>query len=334
MNREARRKQAASLKAHRRAERKHAAQTVVQYPVDLASDRLAVAVARVAAKLRADGETLNVFYPAAAELVIAECMRIAPSSPTADEFFDRPKPGAPVHWQYISRVLAVADTLYALRGSVGFDVFCKRLRCQPVRASFFEAFAARMFTDLGYAITIRPETGVKGQDFDFVASKNGTTINCEVTTLTGAAHSATTVGNALEQKRKQLPTDAPAIIFVIVPEAWFVGRNDEVVQLLRDDALQAYNRSQRINSIVFLNEQHNDFGLPDRGNLGFVFDASLNLAARHQVPDLAAFIDGTLHRPDVFPNEQQLAALANVHQDSPFFHWAAEFWNANDRAKG
>lgn len=319
------------MKAYKRAERKHAAQTVEQYPVDLGSDRLAGSVARLAAKLRADGETLNVFYPAAAELVIAECMRIAPSSPTADEFFDRPQPGAPVHWQYISRVLAVADTLYALKDSVGFDVFCKRLRCQPVRASFFEAFAARMFTDLGYAITIRPETGVKGQDFDFVASKGDTHINGEVTTLTGAEHSATTVGNALEQKRKQLPTDAPAVIFVVVPEQWFVGRNAEVVQLLRDDALQAYNRSQRINSIVFLNEQHNDYGLPDRGNLGFVFDASLNLAARHQVPELAAFIDGTLHRPEVFSDEEQLAALANVHQDSPFFNWAARFWDASEQ---
>jgi len=326
MSRHDRRKSAATMKAYKRAERKHAAQTVEQYPVDLGSDRLAASVARIAAKLRADGETLNVFYPAAAELVIAECMRIAPSSPTTDDFFDRPKPGAPVNWQYISRVLAVADTLYALKDSAGFDVFCKRLRCQPVRASFFEAFAARMFTDLGYAITIRPETGVKGQDFDFIASKDDTRINCEVTTLTGAEHSAITVGNALEQKRKQLPTDAPAVIFVVTPERWFVGRNDEVVQLLRDDALQAYNRSQRINSIIFLNEQHTDFGLPDRGNLGFVFDASLNLAARHQVTDLAAFIDGTLHRADVFPDEQRLAALEHVHQDSPFFNWASQFW--------
>ena len=71
------------MKAYKRAERKHAAQTVEQYPVNSGSGRLTASVARIAAKLRADGETLNTFYPAAAELVIAECMRIAPSSPTS-----------------------------------------------------------------------------------------------------------------------------------------------------------------------------------------------------------------------------------------------------------
>ena len=265
MNRHERRAEAVSLKVRVRAEKAHAAETVKQYPVDLGSDRLAHSVARVAAKVKRDGDTINTYYPAVAELVIAECMRIAPSSPASDAFFERPAPGAIVNWQYLSRVLAVGDTLFALKDSEGFDVFCQRLRQQKARPTFFEAFAARMFADLDFRVTFRPETGIKGQDFDFLATRGDVKINVEATTVSGPEYSSVTVRNAIEQKRKQVPPDAPGVVFVVVPEAWFVGRNNEVMNLLRTDVGECFLKTQRINAVIFLNEQHEDFDLPDRG---------------------------------------------------------------------
>jgi len=332
MNRHEKRAEAVSLKVQVRAEKRYAAETVKQYPVDLGSSRLAHSVARVAAKVKRDGDSINTYYPAVAELVIAECIRIAPSSPASDAFFERPAPGAIVHWQYLSRILAIGDTLFALRDSEGFDIFCTRLRQQKIRATFFEAFAARMFTDLDFRITFRAETGAKGQDFDFVATRGDVTVNVEATTLSGPQYSSDTVRNAIEQKRRQLSRDAPGVVFVVVPEEWFVGRHDEVMQLLRGDVNDAFRQTERINAVVFLNEVHEDFGLPDRGHLGYMFDACLHREPRYPLIELIAFIDGTLHRPEASPEEARLAALQTVHQDSPFFRWAATFWNVDQPA--
>ncbi len=328
MNRHERRADAVSLKQRVRAEKRYAAETVKQFPVDLGSDRLARSVARVAAKVKREGDTINTYYPAVAELVIAECIRIAPSSPASDAFFERPAPGAIVNWQYLSRVLAVGDTLFALKDSVGFDVFCQRLRQQQARPTFFEAFAARMFTDLDFSVTFKPETGVKGQDFDFLATRGEVNVNVEATTVSGPEYSSTTVRNAIEQKRKQLSPDAPGVVFVVVPEAWFVGRNEEMMNLLRTDAGESFLKSKRINAIIYLNEQHEDFGLPDRGHLGYAFDPCLHAEPRHPVLELIPFLDGTLHRPDTAPHQGRLAAMQTVRQDSPFFRWADMFWNA------
>ena len=322
MNRHSRRQK----KALRRAELVHAAQTIKQHPVDLDSKRLAVAVEKLASDFRTNGESLNVFYPAVAELIVAECIRCPPSSPNADAFLERPKPGEPVNWRYLSRIVSIADTLYALKDCNGFNVICSRLNRQSFQAVFFETFAARMFANLGFAIEVRQEVGVKGQDFDFVAAKQDAVVNCEVTALTAKTYSTKTVANALEQKRKQLPKDKPAVIFVVVPEEWFVNNNDDVVRSLREDALAAFKKTHRINAIVFLNEHHNDFGLPDRGNLEFQFDPLINSEARHFVDDLIALTDGTLHLPSKVRDAYQLSVLEDVHQETQFFSWATEFW--------
>jgi hypothetical protein len=45
-------------------------------------------------------------------------------------------------------------------------------------------------------------------------------VNVEVTALTAKEPSEQTVLNALRQKRRQVPTDAPAVVYCVIPESW------------------------------------------------------------------------------------------------------------------
>jgi hypothetical protein len=78
-----------------------------------------------------------------------------------------------------------------------------------------------MFFECGFDVRARPEAGVRGEDFDFQAVRDGETINVEVAAWTSSAFSIQTVENALHRKRKQLPDTNPAMIFCVLPESWF-----------------------------------------------------------------------------------------------------------------
>ena len=111
--------------------------------------------------------------------------------------------------------------LFLLRSSPGFEEQRKRLASRSLRPAYFEMLAAKQFFKAGFNIQARRETGTKGEDFDFSAIKGAETINVEVTALTATSFSENTILNALNQKRAQLPTDAPAVIYCMMPESWF-----------------------------------------------------------------------------------------------------------------
>jgi hypothetical protein len=324
-----------SLRQQKRAERKHAHETVRRFPVDLASDRLAKAIRLSAKRVRAKNQGDIVFYLSVAEIVIAECMRLKPSSTTSDPFFERPGPTDPVTWQYQARITSFADTLYALRVIEGFDIFCKRLRDQEAQASFYEGFSARMFLELGYRIKVRPSTGIKGEDFDFIASKGDLTVNGEVTTLQGDSYSSETVLNALEKKRKQLPKEEPGVIFIVVPESWYEPGWRPVSEALREDAAEFCGKTRRINAIIVVSEEHETFGMEARGWLGFRFDPILHADPRNPVAELDDFFHKLDGGGKVKPEAQRLAEMESIRtdQNSEFFLWAEQFWLETGDAK-
>ena len=111
-----------------------------------------------------------------------------------------------------------AETLFLLRSSPAFAELRKRLEKRALRSSFFEMLAAKQFLKAGFEIDARHPTGVRGQDFDFVATRDNKALNVEVTALQANEFSETTILNALRNKRKQLPADAPAVICCAIPE--------------------------------------------------------------------------------------------------------------------
>jgi hypothetical protein len=154
---------------------------------------------------------------------------------------------------YQLRILLIAETLFLLRHSDGFAEFCRRLGYRDIRAAFYEAFSARLFLEAQYEIHARPETYVKGEDYDFSATKNGERINVEVTTLAAKQFSPKTIPNSLGQKHKQVPNTAPAIVFVGLPPQWVIESRDwesYLTKVTRD----FFRQTKKINAVVFMGE--------------------------------------------------------------------------------
>ncbi|WP_342242631.1 hypothetical protein [Ensifer sp. OTU672] len=147
--------------------------------------------------------------------------------------------------KYAWRIMEFADILFTLRHCVGFGVLLERLLTRPLREAFYEGQAAATLHDAGLSIAIRPESGVRGSDFDFSASSTEGTLNCEVTALT--RFSSETLRNSLNSKRKQLPEDGPAIIFCTLPDDWIFDDNYDVL----DRCVETFLRGTgRVNAVV------------------------------------------------------------------------------------
>jgi len=121
---------------------------------------------------------------------------------------------------FMTRVATLADYLFRLRKSPGFATLVDRLTTRESRAPYYEAMIASRFQEEGFEVTIREETGVKKEDFDFHAIKQGRHVNVEVTAFDNARFTPTTVRNKLRDKRKQVPDTAPVVLFCMVPVTW------------------------------------------------------------------------------------------------------------------
>jgi hypothetical protein len=82
----------------------------------------------------------------------------------------------------------------------------------------------------------------------------------EVTALTAASFSTKTIYDALNQKRGQVPNDAPAAIFCVLPEMWTkaVLPQDVVEFALFKVAHEFLATTRRINIVVIILESHID----------------------------------------------------------------------------
>lgn len=210
----------------------------------------------VVRRLRKHANDREILYTRAAIALVAYYIDRSTPSGTKDSYLQiKELPGtAFADPAYQLRILLIAETLFLLRHSDGFLEFCRRLRQRDLRVAYYEAFAARLFWEAQYEIHTRPETMVKGEDYDFAATKNGEQVNVEVTTLAEKQFSQRTIPNSLIQKRKQLPNTAPAIIFVVLPTLWVSEPRDWDSYLMKVSN-DFFKGSMRINAIVFLGEQ-------------------------------------------------------------------------------
>lgn len=124
------------------------------------------------------------------------------------------------------------------------------MKQRDFRSSFYELTAPRAFLLKGYQIRLVEPTSQKGADFDFLAYREDERINAEVTALTRPEFSEESALSALNKKRKQLPKNAPAVIFCVVPEKWLQPFDTTVERF--DKLANAFMRSTaRINALHF-----------------------------------------------------------------------------------
>jgi hypothetical protein len=246
-------------------------------------------------------------YIRSAIAVVAYYVNLDTPSGRGDSFLEiKPIPGTNIaDPTYVLRLGLIAETLFLLRASDGFDEFCWRLRERDLRAAFYEAFAARLFFDAQFQIHARPETYIKGDDFDFWATKGQQRVNVEVTTLAEKRFSQKTIPNSLNKKRQQLPDTAPAVIVVGLPNQWMAEKRDWNSYLLQVSN-NFFRGSKKINAIVFLQEQF--YTTPTGFSALFV----IQLPCRHPQPRMEI---------------TDISFLAAKHseirllRDSEFFRW-------------
>jgi hypothetical protein len=199
----------------------------------------------------------EILYLLAASGVIGEYLRKNFFEPTNDPFIPQTRinEAGDFWFGYSTRILIIGQTLFAMRSSAGFAEFCSRLKSRDLRATFYEMLAAKMFLRNGFEVHAKPETMIRGQDFDFSAVRGSDEINVEVTALTAPSFSLKTILNALNHKRKQLAGDKPAVIFCAIPDSWGSSGANLDFSLFYA-ACKFFATTRRITAIVFSMERH------------------------------------------------------------------------------
>lgn len=217
-----------------------------------------------------------------------------------DHPFMRHKSGKP-QWEYPARMTQLASFLFDLRSDPGFEEICRRLRSLDLVSAHYELTGALLLKAHDFVIDAKPETGVRGEDFDFTAIKGECVVNGEVTALRPAKFTHKNVLNALGHKRKQLPSTAPSIIICFYPfEAW-ADQVDDIHEELSCIADEFLRSSRRVNYLLFSRE---DFiSKPNGGALICSSRKHRNLNPRHA----SAVLDEAMSKPPV--NHETINAL-------------------------
>jgi hypothetical protein len=154
-------------------------------------------------------------------------------------------------YEHQDRAIRLGHMLYALKDCVGFETFVEKLKSRNVESVFFELLAASSLQKSGLAVSFVQETGVKGEDYDLLATKDGFTVHVEAKSRRGELIlSESTLENALRVARRQLPAIGPGIIFVWIPVEW--TQNPDVESAVGRVIESFFRNTKRVNSVVVL----------------------------------------------------------------------------------
>ena len=238
-----------------------------------------------------------------------------------------PNPDETLQYVYPLRVILVGETLFLLRSCDGFEEMCRRLKEQnDFRSAFYELRAAKRMFQRGFDIHMRPETKIKGEDFDFTASRGSMEINVEVTALKEKEFYHQTALNALNTKRDQLAKDKPAIIFCMLPRQW-ESSNVNLNEYTDNLAAEFLRGTQRINVIVFEIERRiNASANQASGGMYVISKPIFNKNPRHSA-DLGFFFEGWPSVSDRITLDDSIRNMRNVPElekrarTSEFYRW-------------
>jgi hypothetical protein len=223
------------------------------------------------------------------------------------------------NWEYSARVIHMAGILFELRSDPGFPEICRRMATRDLKQAHSELSAAAMFKAHGFTISARPETFKFGNDFDFSIAGPGVDANVEVWETDRQTFDADILRHRLGDKRKQLPSDKPAVLVCVFPELWF----DQVDRLYDHfDALTArfLRSTRRINCVLFA---HEEFADAEQGGMLLMGGYTVpHLSPRHACPALR---DALLTGPDMHDRMQafieQPKGPTTIQTQHEFHRW-------------
>ena len=190
---------------------------------------------------------------------------------------------------YSNRIVRLANAWFTLL-DVGFDgaeALLKRFqRRDDTRAAFMETEIASLLSFNGCKVRVIEETGVRGRDYDLLATYHGVETSIEVTAISHRPLSIKTTLNRLQDKRTQVPDDRPAVLYIHVPLMWI--NNYAFAQIVLDTAVRRFFfKSRRYNMIVFMWERAMLGG--DGGHVELKIQLVYNNWPRFYLPDRSVF---------------------------------------------
>lgn len=227
-----------------------------------------------------------------------------------------------------NKALTIGETLFELRDSPCFSEFCRRITSRTDNeAAFYEVFCARLMLDAGFEIKAIKESGKKGDDFDFSATKGMERIAVEVTCLRNEYFNSNSVKNALQSKIKQLPSLGPNLVIMILPEGWFDAAN--ALEALLSELRRIFKVSKRVNAVLFVSAENTSVS-GDAGEfeiLQYRFWSVRNLRPRTSSDAIQMLINtyvaddfDLLREPGIGTAPTHEAIRLKV-RDRPFFNW-------------
>jgi hypothetical protein len=157
---------------------------------------------------------------------------------------------------YGHRVVRLANAFFTLleQRAKGFDTLRQRLQTRATKPCFVEAEIASLLVYNGFEVEIIGETGVRGDDFDLSAAKDGVVLSVEVTAKQDGPLTVQTIINTLRAKRTQVPAHRPAVLYIQVPPEWM--RDTQRAQNIFTQAFcEFFKRSRRFNAFVLVWEE-------------------------------------------------------------------------------
>jgi len=268
-----------------------------------------------------DFDRESFYYFAAAFLGVFYLNKNLMTGETSEFLEPRKNTRGYIWYGHVGRIILIGETLFMMRSSSGFVEFCRRLSARDFRSTYFEMYAARMFLEGGYDVRAKPETGVKGQDFDFQALGDGEIINIEVTALTAKLFSAQTVENALNQKRKQLPSTESAIIFCVLPEEW--AKTPNLGGLLNEPIARFFKSTRRVSAVVFMVETYVTDQDAPVGNFWIHHVCLFHPNARNPIKSASFFANDSWKNSSPAPG-----GAPTMRRESEFFAWADSIFSS------
>jgi hypothetical protein len=191
---------------------------------------------------------------------------------------------------YHFRMVRLADAIFTvLTGDrvTGQEGLRQRFLTRPnTKASFTEAEIASLLVYNGCVVNVVAESGMRGQDFDCLATVGDTPVSVEVTGMSGENLSLKTVMNKLHEKRDQVPADRAAVLYVHIPWDWITG-HASAAPIFAEATERFMRRSRRLNAIILISEDvmpHLAGGIPR-----MAMRPGYNNRPRHPIPDLTVF---------------------------------------------
>lgn len=208
------------------------------------------------------------------------------------------------------RVVELAEILFNLKSTPGFDSRVDLLRSRNLQSALAEFECAAILAKPGLSIRFIEEQGVKGLDYEAeVTTSSGASVRCEVKArVADSALNSESLWRTLDQARKQLPKESGGIVLVRLPEEW--GFPETVVD---DASRKLFRQSKRVAAVIVVTEHWAQ--TPAGKHLVF---GALHLRRNSAVPSAAVDeVCQAVERPRQ-PPWVSLAALA-LHAEQQFF---------------